>query len=74
MTEANNYLNTRQAAEIVGLAPKTLARYRIEGRGPVYHLFGTCVRYLRTDLDEWAKTRRRVSTSDDGTVLSGEGP
>ena len=53
MTEGNNYLNTRQAADYLGLAAKTLARYRIEGSGPVFHRFGTCVRYLRTDLDAW---------------------
>ena len=51
MTEENNYLNTRQAADCLGLAAKTLARYRIESSGPVYYRFGTCVRYLRADLD-----------------------
>ena len=71
MTEETNYLNTRQAADYLGLAAKTLARYRIEGCGPVYHRFGTCVRYLRADLDAWAAVRRRVSTADDGSVLAG---
>ena len=67
MTDGKKYLSTREAAEHVGLAPRTLDRYRITGGGPVYHLFGTAVRYLPEDLDHWAKTRRRRSTSDDGS-------
>ena len=67
MTEGTTYLSTREAAKHLGLAARTLDRYRITGGGPVYHLFGTAVRYLRGDLDHWAKTRRRRSTSDDGS-------
>ncbi|MDE0051669.1 MAG: helix-turn-helix domain-containing protein [Rhodospirillales bacterium] len=67
MSDGKKYLSTREAAEHVGLAPRTLDRYRITGGGPVYHLFGTAVRYLREDLDHWATTRRRRSTSDDGS-------
>ena len=67
MTDGKKYLSTREAAEHVGLASRTLDRYRITGGGPVYHLFGTAVRYLREDLDHWATTRRRRSTSDDGS-------
>ena len=67
MTEETNYLNTRQAAEWLGLSMRTLHRYRVSGRGPVFHRFGGRVRYLRADLDAWAASRRRASTSDDGT-------
>ena len=67
MSDGKKYLSTREAAAHVGLAPRTLDRYRITGGGPVYHLFGTAVRYLREDLDHWATTRRRRSTSDDGS-------
>ena len=63
MTDGRKYLSTRQAAKRLGLAPRTLDRYRITGGGPVYHLFGTAVRYLPADLDHWAETRRRRSTS-----------
>ena len=74
MTEETNYLNTDQAAAWLGLSPKTLKRYRVSGSGPVFHLFGRCVRYLRADLDVWAAGRRRASTVDDGSVLAGERP
>ena len=74
MTGEIEYLNTVQAARLLGLAPKTLARYRCTGRGPVFCRFGNRVRYRRVDLDDWAETRLRASTVDDGTVLSGATP
>ena len=74
MTEELQYLNTVQAARLLGLAPKTLARYRCTGAGPVFCRFGNRVRYRREDLDDWAETRRRASTVDDGTVLPGSTP
>ena len=72
MTEENNYLSTHQAARLLGLSAKTLARYRVAGSGPVFHRFGGRIRYLREDLQAWAASRRRASTVDDGTVLAGE--
>ena len=71
MTDENNYLNTHQAARLLGLSTKTLARYRVSGTGPVFHRFGGRIRYLREDLDAWAASRRRASTVDDGSVLAG---
>ena len=65
------YLNTREAAEHLGLSTRTLDRYRVSGDGPVFLKFGGRVRYLVEDLDAWVRTRRRRSTSDDG---SGPGP
>ena len=62
------YLNTEQAAVHLNMQPKTLARYRVTGEGPVYHVFGRLIRYVREDLDKWAKERRRGSTSDNGAA------
>ena len=67
------YLNVRQAAEHLGLSSRTLDRYRVSGEGPVFMRFGGRVRYMREDLDAWARAQRRKSTSDDGTALSGAG-
>ena len=67
--DGDGYLTTEQAAAHLNMRPKTLARYRVTGGGPVYHLLGRLVRYLREDLDEWAKGRRRASTSDDGSAV-----
>ena len=67
MNESNgHYMNTREAAAWLGLSPRTLDRYRVSGEGPAFHRFGSRVRYLPADLEEWASARRRVSTSDDG--------
>ena len=62
------YLSTREAAEWLGLSPRTLDRYRVSGGGPAFHRFGGRVRYLAADLDDWASSRRRLSTSDDGAA------
>ncbi len=61
-----HYLSTREAAEWLGLSPRTLDRYRVSGAGPAFHRFGSRVRYLLADLEAWAAARRRTSTSDDG--------
>ena len=71
---ATPYLNTRQAADHLGLSTRTLDRFRVSGDGPVFLKFGGRVRYLREDLDAWARSRRRKSTSDDGTALAGAAP
>ena len=73
MTEGIVYLTPLQAARILGLSTKTLARYRVKAKGPVFVKFEGRIRYLRKDLDEWAIGRRRASTMDDGTVLTGAG-
>ena len=73
MTEETVYLTPLQAARIVGLSAKTLARYRVKGKGPVFAKLGGRVRYLREDVDAWVRSRRRASTRDDGTVLTGAG-
>ncbi len=62
------YLSTREAAAWLGLSPRTLDRYRVSGEGPAFHRFGSRVRDLAADLDDWAAARRRLSTSDDGTA------
>ena len=51
---------------MLGLSPKTLERYRVSGEGPVFHRFGSRVRYLLADVEAWASSRRRVSASDRG--------
>ena len=71
MTKGTIYLNSREAAAHLGLSRRTLERFRVSGDGPVFLKFGNRVRYLREDLDAWVQTRRRKSTSDDGTALAG---
>ena len=56
--EDRGYVDTREAAERLGLAPSTLARYRITGAGPRYYRFGGCVRYRGDHLEAWTAGRR----------------
>lgn len=39
------------AAAYLGLSPKTLARWRWAGRGPVFNKLGSAVRYSVLELD-----------------------
>ena len=54
MTEEIHYLNSVQAGRLLGLAPKTLARYRCMGTGPVFCRFGNRVRRSSPPPSRWA--------------------
>ena len=60
------YITTNDAAQILGLQPSTLEKWRVTGDGPVFHRFGRAVRYSELELQEWAARQRRASTSDGG--------
>ena len=66
MEENARYMTTPQVAAYLGLSPRTLESYRTRGMGPAFHVFGSVVRYLLSDVMKWAAARRRHSTSDDG--------
>ena len=53
-----------RAAELLGLSPRTLQRFRVEGRGPQFVKLGKRVVYLETDLRAYVEASRRRSTSD----------
>ncbi len=64
-------LTTQQAAEYLGgvnspLSPRTLERWRIEGKGPDPIKIGRLVRYDQAVLDAWLKTQTRSNTSQRG--------
>ncbi|MEH3037348.1 MAG: helix-turn-helix domain-containing protein [Sphingomonas adhaesiva] len=44
-------LRETDAADYLGLAPKTLARWRWAGKGPSFHKLGSAVRYSVEELD-----------------------
>ena len=50
------FLDELAAANYLGLAPKTLARWRWARKGPCYRKFGAAVRYAVSDLDSFAAT------------------
>ena len=74
MTHDSPFLDTLGAARFLGLddegeplvSPKTLEKWRMEGRGPAYSKLGRRVMYTREGLLEWAQRQLRTSTSDRG--------
>ena len=59
-------LDTRQTSDRFGLAPGTLANWRLAGKGPPYLKIGRTVRYRVSDLIDWMEANTRSSTSDPG--------
>jgi excisionase family DNA binding protein len=60
-----DFLTVKEAAEYVGLSVHTLNAYRIAGNGPPYFkLGGKHVRYDRNQLETWARSDQRQSTSE----------
>jgi predicted DNA-binding transcriptional regulator AlpA len=60
-------LDEAAAAAWMGLQPRTLQVWRVRGGGPAFvRISARCVRYRRADLDEWARSRLRNSTSEMG--------
>lgn len=50
-------LRETDAAVYLGLAPKTLARWRWQGKGPAFHKLGSAVRYSVQELDTYITER-----------------
>ncbi len=57
------YLSTNEAATFLGLSPQTLQRWRLEGKGPMFHKFGRRAMYAEADLQGWASKQARTSTN-----------
>jgi predicted DNA-binding transcriptional regulator AlpA len=60
------YLRTPEAARFLGLSGRTLEKHRTHGTGPSYRKLGGRVVYVLEDLQAWADTGLRQSTSDPG--------
>ena len=58
------YLNTRQAAQYLGLSKQQLELWRAKGGGPLYTKLARIVRYKRSDLDAFMAKHRVSSTSE----------
>ncbi len=61
-------LNTREAADRLGLRKSTLDCWRSRGGGPAYRKIGAAVRYSVEDLERFVQAAVRTSTSDPGNV------
>lgn len=54
-----------EAAQYLGVAPQTLAHWRVNGSGPKFvHLTKRCIRYSETALRSWVEERTQASTAE----------
>ncbi|MFG1383945.1 hypothetical protein [Xanthobacter versatilis] len=65
-------IDTAAAANLLGLAPISLAKMRVRGDGPPYVQLGRAVRYDPAVVMGWAAARTRRSTSA-ATVAAARG-
>ena len=63
---ATKLLTDKEAAELLGLKPKTLARWRWQGKGPIFRKIGRKPLYALEDLEAYIAASARRSTSDPG--------
>jgi predicted DNA-binding transcriptional regulator AlpA len=60
-------LNEDEAGRAIGLTARFLTERRRKGDGPPYiRISSRCVRYRPEDIEAWAESLRRTSTSDSG--------
>ena len=50
-------IDTRQAAQLLSMAPVTLRQWRMWGTGPRYVKIGRTVRYSKADIEAFAASR-----------------
>jgi predicted DNA-binding transcriptional regulator AlpA len=68
-------LRTTSAAQYLGLSASTLEKKRLQGTGPRFTKLGTrAVGYFVEDLDAYAESGRRCSTSDKGAPCPAAAP
>ncbi len=60
------YVDTREAAQMVGLSPRTMEYYRTTGQGPAFSKLGGRVRYAVSEIERWVRARRRYRTTGAG--------
>lgn len=63
-------LRERQAASFLGVAPKTLANWRSQGKGPKFCRLGRAIGYRQEDLDAFIEK----SLSDPGAPTERQSP
>jgi excisionase family DNA binding protein len=58
------YLRVSEAADVLGVSPSLLNKWRVQGEGPYYYKFGRNVRYRHSDLHKWGISKLYSSTSE----------
>lgn len=63
---ATELLTEAEVAELLGVRPKTLARWRWQGQGPIFRKIGRKPLYALEDVEAYIAASARRSTSDPG--------
>ena len=53
------YLSTKQVADILGVSPVTIRRWRSEKKGPKYAKIGSHCRYDQSELKKWLDSNNK---------------
>jgi excisionase family DNA binding protein len=64
MTTPAKVITTAEAARFLGLSESTLAKMRLNGKGPIYCKLGRRVVYRLADVEDWLQSRTTRDTSD----------
>ena len=64
LEDRTTIVDQKKAAQLLGLAPATMANLRYAGRGPKYLKVGRLVRYRIVDIAEWLDSHTHSSTSE----------
>lgn len=60
LDEGADWVDTAEAARVLGKRANTLEHWRSEGRGPRYYRIARAVRYKRADLEAWQGRQVRL--------------
>jgi excisionase family DNA binding protein len=61
---ATEILTAAEAAKILRVSVSFLAKARMHGNGPAFMKVGRSVRYTMSALQQWMKSKQRLSTSE----------
>jgi Helix-turn-helix domain len=59
-----SWFTPKETAQILKLSVSWLAKARMRGDGPVYSKVGRGIRYTELAIQQWMKSRQRLSTSE----------
>jgi len=64
MLARREYLTPDELSDLLGLSVKTLANWRLDGRGPEFERFGNRIRYFKDAVQVWREKHRHASTQE----------
>lgn len=62
-TAADFHLTPSETANELRVSTSWLAKARMRGDGPPFYKFGRAVRYSKSGIAQWLRSRQRFSTS-----------